>query len=261
MLKISGKNLAELALPNVCFACFRIRVNLDAQISVDRKKIPYQMPIPGIFSNIDSHVKQVVKHYFETHGKVPTWFPDIGAKIVGIENPPGWQDFNTYITEYDTKMTGALDVVFKISDGSYAFGDYKTARFSETHDSLMPLYKSQLHNYMEIAKRKGIFSPVSRLFLIYTEPLDYKPDNGLYNLSDFEDNFKLHFKVIPKILEIDLNLTESLLKKAVSIMNDRNPKGLANCSNCVLRERLYSEECSIREIQKIDRTDDMLFNY
>lgn len=247
MLKISGKNLAELALPNVCPACFRIRVHLDAQTSIENKKIPYQIPMPGIFSNLDSHIKHVVKHYFETHGIVPPWFPDIGAKIVSIESPPGWQKFNTLVPNHNIFLTGALDVVFKLNDGSYAFGDYKTARFSETHDSLMPLYRAQLHNYLEIAKRKGIFTPISKLFLIYAEPLDYKPDDGVYKLTDFEDVFKLHFRVIPKILEIDPTLTENLLKKARAIMDDPNPEGLVNCSNCLLRMRLYNEENSLRK--------------
>ncbi|MBI2611748.1 hypothetical protein HYW54_03315 [Candidatus Gottesmanbacteria bacterium] len=250
MLKISGKNLAELALPNTCSTCFRIKVNLDAQMSIERKKIPYQMPMPGIFANLDSHIKQVVKHYFEMHGRVPSWFPNIGSQIVSIESPPGWQKFNAFISEYNIFLTGALDVVFKLNDGSFAFGDYKTARFSEMHDSLIPLYKAQLHNYLEIAKRKGIFTPVSKLFLIYAEPLDYKPYDGIYQLTDFEKLFKLHFRVIPKLLEIDTYLTENLLKKARSIMSKHNPEALPNCPNCALRTRLYNEECLLRSSNK-----------
>lgn len=253
MLKISGKNLAELAMPYICSACFRIKANLEMQTSIQNKRIPYQMPMPGVFSNLDSHIKEVVKHYFETYKKVPPWFPSIGEEIIGIEKAPGWQGFNTYFSEFDIQMTGALDVVFKLENGTYAFGDYKTARFSETHDSLLPLYKAQLHNYLEIAKRKGLFAPVSKLFLIYTEPLDYKPMDGSYQLSDFEERFKLHFHVLPKIFDIETDLTENLLKKAVSIMKGPNPQGLKNCPNCILRERLYREEHAVR--QKANSTD------
>jgi len=166
----------------------------------------------------------------------------LGVEIASIENAPGWQNFNAYFPEHDIKLTGALDVVFKLTDGSYALGDYKTARFSDTHDALLPLYKAQLHAYMEIAEKIGIFQPVSKLFLVYTEPVGYKPEETSYSINDFDDKFKLDFNVIAKIFEIEPNLTNNLLIKAKQLITGEKLKQLEYCPNCSLRERLYDQE-------------------
>ena len=249
-VRVSGKTLAELAMSGTCPSCFRMKVYLNSLDNTYKKKIPFQMPMPGIFANIDSHIKQVVKHCFESKKEMPCWFPDIGTKIISIEDPPGWQNFNIYIEKYDLTLTGALDVIFKLEDGSYAFGDYKTARFSDTHDSLMPLYKAQLHAYMDIAKAKNIFQPVSKLFLIYAEPIVFKIEDNFYKTNDFEEIYKLHFKITEKLFDIELDLTKNLLKKAIQILNGPYPKGMEDCPDCALRERLYQQEFNIKNILK-----------
>lgn len=251
MVRISGKVLAELAMPNVCPACFKVSVRMGSQIRVNGKSFPFEKGIPGVFSNIDTHVKEVIGHYFQVYGKMPPWFPDLGSKVVSILKPPTWQTFNAYFPDQDIKMTGALDIIFKFEDGTYGFGDYKTAVFSENQDKLLPLYQAQLHNYLKIAEKSKIFMPVSKLFLIYTEPLNYKPDiegkDENYKIEEFNDIFKLNFKPFHKIFDIDQNLTENLLKMASIIIAQDLPQSLIGCSNCVLRERLFMEELPIRE--------------
>lgn len=243
MLTISGKNLAELNLSTVCPSCFKVKAKLESQFPIDKKKIPFQLPFPGVFSSLDSHVKSVVKKYFDSKGTVPKWFPDLGKKIVGIEKPPSWQNFNHYFHEYDVKLTGSIDTILKFEDGSFALGDFKTATITNTQDMLEPLYQAQLHAYRSIAQGKKIFQPINMLVLIYTEPISYNYESdNYYPLSSFDDKFHLHFNVVKKNLNIDENLTFKLLEKYLEIMQDPNPPKVNTCPNCVLRERLINEE-------------------
>lgn len=255
MIRISGKTLAELNLPNTCPACFKIKVRLSQQGSLEGKSLPFQTPMPGVFSNLDSHVKQVVKHYFKAHGKMPSWFPDLGQKIIAIEETPGWQNFNVVYPQYGIKLTGALDTVFKLEDGSYLLADYKTARLTETHDNLLPLYHAQLQAYLDIAKRLSLFHPVSALALIYTEPIDFKVEDNYYQIADFEKNFHLHFRVVPRLLAVKESLTETLLQRALEIMGSDSGPNPENCINCQLRDRLFQEENFWRKSGALSRPD------
>lgn len=250
MFKISGKNLAELNMEGVCHSCFKLKITLESQFPIEKKKIPFQMPFPGVFSSFDAHTKNVVKTYSNKYGKVPIWFPDLGKKIVTVENPPGWQRFNAEFPDFNIFMTGAIDAVFKLEDGSFLIGDYKTASFTETQDMLLPLYTAQLHAYKTISEMKDFFKPVTRLALIYTEPLSYSPgtEKENYTLEDFEKNFLINFRLVAKPIEVIPQLTESLLHKLRAILDNPNPIGLPTCSNCELRKRLFNHETQLKEI-------------
>ena len=243
MLTISGKNLAALNLSSVCTSCFKVKIKLESQIPVEKKKIPFQIPFPGVFTSLDSHVKSVVKKYFDSKGTVPKWFPNLGKKIVAIEKPPSWQNFNHYFNEYDIKLTGSIDTILRFEDNSFAFGDFKTATITNTQDMLEPLYKAQLHAYREIARANKTFQPVNKLVLIYTEPISYNYlGDHHYSLDSFDNNFHLHFNVQKKELDIEEDLVFNLIKKFIEIMKNPMPPKLDSCPNCVLRERLILEE-------------------
>lgn len=242
MYVISGKNLAELNMPSVCPTCFKIKIKLESQPPIDKKKVPFQMPFPGVFSVLDSHVKSVIKKYFDIYKSVPSWFPNLGKKVIKIEPPPAWQEFNCYLPDYDIKLTGSIDTILKLEDGSFVIGDFKTATVTTTQDMLESLYKAQLHIYRKIAEVKNIFQPVKKLVLIYTEPISFNENGDYYSLNSFINNFHLHFRIKKKDLDIDENLVPNLLKKFIEIMRNPHPQKLDLCSNCILRERLKLEE-------------------
>ena len=69
-IRISAKNLGQLALPNYCPRCFYIKLKLN-------NKLPWQI-FPGIFSTIDSYSKKITWQYFKKYKKVPSWFDEYG---------------------------------------------------------------------------------------------------------------------------------------------------------------------------------------
>ena len=69
-IRISAKNLGQLALPDYCPRCFYIKLNLN-------NKLPWQI-FPGIFSTIDSYSKKITWLYFEKYKKLPSWFDPYG---------------------------------------------------------------------------------------------------------------------------------------------------------------------------------------
>jgi hypothetical protein len=51
-IRISAKNLGELAMPSFCPRCFWLKLRLN-------NRLPFQI-FPGIFSSIDSYTKTIV---------------------------------------------------------------------------------------------------------------------------------------------------------------------------------------------------------
>ncbi len=139
-IRISAKNLGYPTLSNFCPRCFWIKMHM-------RFKLPYQI-FPGIFSSIDSYSKKITNYYYEKHGDLSEWFKDFN-----ISEPikaPSLKDF--YIIDHHTniKLTGIPDEMFLRTDESYFIADYKTARFTNHQDELIPMYEVQLNGYAYI---------------------------------------------------------------------------------------------------------------
>ena len=83
-IRISAKNLGQLALPDYCPRCFWLKLKLQF-------KLPYQI-FPGIFSSIDSYSKKITWSYYHKYGVVPPWFQPFGEFIRPIPVP----HFNKY---------------------------------------------------------------------------------------------------------------------------------------------------------------------
>jgi hypothetical protein len=136
-------------------------------------KLPFVGPFPGIFSSIDTYSKGIIHDYFDSQGRLPSWYPKVGD-IAGYV-PSGdlhWRRFHVTSARTNTKLWGSPDELLKLNDGSFHIVDYKTGKITETQDELLPLYKVQLNAYAYICtKGKTEFAPTSGLSLIYTEPL------------------------------------------------------------------------------------------
>ena len=221
-LRISGKDLGQLALPECCPRCFWIRRRAP-------DGLPYQV-FPGIFSSIDTYTKRVVHQYFDTHGAAPEWLAPLGP-IVTYREPPHYSKFNTRHHETGVLLTGALDAVFERADGSLVLADYKTAKFTETQDALLPMYEVQLNAYAFIAKALG-WSPVSALALVYTEP-ETEAAHAHPDRSARPTGFSMTFaaKVLP--IALDLTMIEPLLARVRDLVSaDAPPDGRPRCKDC-----------------------------
>ena len=226
---ISAGTLGDLAMANFCPRCFWIKLRCE--------KLPFQIPMPGVFSAIDSYIKNLVYQYYDREGRLPAWFPPIG-NVLTWEKVPSWQKFQ--VTEPRTEVTlrGTPDAVFQLLDSSYHIVDYKTARLTAAQDKLLPRYEVQLNAYAYIANRT-FFAPVSALSLIYLEP-----DTALHSAPELLNYSDAHLmlRFVSKIRSVDLkpdSFIEGLLNQANEIDKlEAPPVHTYAGQDCELLERL-----------------------
>jgi len=229
-LTISAGTLGDLAMSDFCPRCFWIKLRLEG-------KLPFQIPMPGIFSSIDSYLKNIVHRYYDEKQKLPGWFPYIG-EIVKWERVPSWQKFQIVDPLTGVTLRGTPDDVFQLQDSSYHVVDYKTARLTTGQGGIFPRYEVQLNAYAYIASRT-FFSPVSALSLIYLDPdTDLQSEPDLLRRSD--DHLMLGFT--PKVKNVDIkpdSFIEGLFQRANEIdEKDVPPEHAYAGRDCQLLERL-----------------------
>ena len=222
-IRISAKNLGSLALANFCPRCFYIKLKLNF-------KLPYQI-FPGIFSSIDSYSKKITWSYYEKYGVVPPWFKPFGEFIRPVKVPHHSKYF-LFCEKENIMLTGVPDDIFLKDDGSYFIIDYKTARFTDHQDELLPLYTVQLNGYAMIGEQVG-FSPVTGLVLCYYEPqtsVNEKTVNSLVIDGGFTMPFQAH------LLEVGLDPQKVILPllRQLREIGDRQvmPTGRDGCEGC-----------------------------
>lgn len=227
--RISAKNLGSLALEDACDRCEWLKLKC---------KLPYQS-FPGVFSSIDSYTKKFVDYHFNKNGGLPAWLSEIGdvkACLPSLHH----SKFNTAVTEYGILLTGSVDALFQMADGSLCIGDYKTAKFTKNQDSLLPLYKVQLNGYAFIAERIGLGS-VSKLALIYFQP-ETEHENAADPSNSRNRGFALGFSA--HVLPIEISLDEWLhpyLKKARALFDQSTPPASkSDCEECPLLDGLIT---------------------
>jgi len=228
-IRISAKDLGAFALPGLCPRCAWLKLHVA-------NKLPFQI-FPGIFSSIDSYTKKFVNSHFEKYGSFPEWLGS-SDEFVSLVKKLHHSNFNTVDENNDILLTGVPDEIFALKDGSYFILDYKTAKYTETQDSLLPLYEVQLNGYAYIAERTGL-SPVKKIALAYLEP-----QTGLTceNVEQFKtgDGFVLPFA--GKILELDLKpeIIPDYLKKVRQLYDQPYPpQSKTGCKDCQLLENLF----------------------
>ena len=222
-IRISGKDLGQLALPDYCERCFWLKRRSAG-------KLPFQV-FPGIFSSIDSYTKKIVHGYFDTHHQPPPWLSDLHG-VVGYIDPPHFSKFQFVDATTNVLLTGAADGILKKADGSILIIDYKTAKFTENQDSLLPIYEVQLNSYALIAQMLD-YPKVSGLALIYMEPLT-TDEASLESRHARKDGFAMTFTSHVKELVLDTTTIPPLLSKLRSIFDLPSPPiGSEGCKDCL----------------------------
>jgi len=229
-IRISAKSIGELALADFCPRCFWTKLHSNF-------KLPFQI-FPGIFSSIDAYTKKITNLHYEAHKKVPAWFSSLGQLGEPVK-VPHHSEFRTIDGASNVLLTGMPDEMFKADDGSYFIVDYKTAKFTETQDTLLPMYEVQLNVYAYIAEKIGM-SPVRGLALLYYEPFtDIGPDEVDSLVSD--KGFLMKFNGHIRPIDMKPNMIAPLLKQVREIYDMPNPpRGTAGCKNCQLVDGLLS---------------------
>ncbi len=228
-IRISAKNLGELALPNFCPRCFWLKLHVN-------NKLPYQI-FPGIFSSIDTYSKKITNKYFERYRSLPWWFNEFGifGRPVSI---PSYNKFNIVDRDTNILLTGVPDEIIKEPGGTHFIVDYKTAKLTSSLDVLLPMYEVQLNVYAYIGREVG-FCPISGLGLLYYQPftnLTIKIVDEFIN----RDGFFMYFS--GKFIPVDINPKKIpfLLRKTREIYDyPKAPEGVTRCKNCQLLEHLF----------------------
>jgi hypothetical protein len=228
-IRISAKNLGELAMPNFCPRCFWLKLHLN-------NKLPFQI-FPGIFSSIDSYTKNIIHAFFDMNGKFPDWLEGLG-KLVAYQKPPHYSKFNILDHENNILLTGTPDGVFVRPDNSYVIADYKTARYTGRQDELMPMYEVQLNAYATIGEQSGL-SPVSGLALIYMEPVTHT--GAVVDSTNYrDDGFAMGFTAYIHKVEVNSSSIPPLLARVREIYElDSAPMGCDGCSDCQIMQRIF----------------------
>jgi hypothetical protein len=226
-IRISGKDLGQLALPGACARCFW----LSRQVS----RLPYQI-FPGIFSSIDSYSKKVVHGYFDRHGRAPPWLADLGD-VSGYREPPHHSAFGFVDEETGVHLTGAPDAVFTRADGSLIIADYKTSKLTATQEKLLPMYTVQLNAYALIAQRLA-WPRVDALALIYTEPVtDLAAAAAAANQR--ERGFALPFAAHIRHVALEPEPLLAIMRRAAQLCRaERPPKSRHGCLECARVQEL-----------------------
>jgi hypothetical protein len=222
LLRVSGKDLGSLALAEHCPRCFWVQRHAP-------NGLPFQI-FPGIFSSIDSYTKKVVHQWFDANG-APKWLGPLGP-LSGYQEPPHFSKFQVRDPSTGVLLTGAPDAIFTKADGSLIIGDYKTAKFTDSQDALLPMYEVQLTAYAYLAKELG-WAPVVGIALIYAEPMTDLADAAPGNAAR-EHGFIMPFKATVKSLALDLARIPPLLTRFRGLVEQPTaPAGRNGCKDCV----------------------------
>ena len=249
-IQISGKNLGQLALAaEFCPRCFWLRLH-------SQQRLPYQI-FPGVFSSIDAFTKKVTAAHFAQHHRAPAWFKNLGdiKKLIPV---PHHSKFRFMDETTGILLTGAPDDLVLKADETLVVVDYKTARFTENQDSLLPLYLVQLNSYAVIGERIGL-GTVSALALIYYEPMT---DVGADDVDSVvaADGFAMRF--VAKVLPVELALDKiPLLLARVREIYDLQypPTGRAGCRDCRLLDGLVELLASPLPVEERERLESRLW--
>lgn len=217
-IRISAKVLGQVAMPEFCPQCFWIKLH--------SKRLPWQI-FPGIFSSIDAYTKKAMHHIIYGPAELyPYWLIDLG-EIKNCGKIPHWSKFHVDIPEYGVTLSGAMDDIYEMADGSFIIPDYKTAKYTATQDKLLPMYRVQLNAYATISEKGGFFKPISKLVLVYFEPYT---DNAIG--MTHKSGFKMDF--IGKAAPVERNESELMtcLQKTRYIYDNPIPKGRKGCKDC-----------------------------
>ena len=222
-IRISAKNLGQLALPDYCPRCFYIKLKLN-------NKLPWQI-FPGIFSTIDSYSKKITWQHFEKFKTVPSWFESFG-EFTNLYPVPGWSKFSIIDRQTGIMLTGVPDDIFIMADGRYFIIDYKTAKYTGNQDKLLGMYRVQLNGYALIFEKLGL-GKVGGLGLCYYEP-QADASNVDFQTVIQEDGFFMPFRAHLKEIELGSERIVRPLLKQVREMWDRDvvPEGRAGCGDC-----------------------------
>ncbi len=246
-LRVGAKFLASMALPNFCERCLYYRVKCgDAPFSI----------FPSIFNAIDLYTKSIVHTHIDETGRAPKWMGSF-AEATGYKNVG-------FLKHEDEKnellLKGSPDVVLHDAKEIRCFvGDYKTARYDDGRDHLLPQYKVQVLAYAYLLVMNGYKKPERAALFYFEPPTDLKPADLLKHTT--KTGFTMPFSVKVVDLELaDFEEVEKLMKRMREIYDQQEvPNGREGCRDCMRLDRyIRQSEKDSRPAKAITGVDTVL---
>jgi hypothetical protein len=225
---ISAKNLGSFAMPGACQKCLwlKARIGFNAPWGI----------FPGIFSTIDSFSKGISTIQIKA-GTRAKWMSKCGS--IKEQLPcPHWSKFSYKDQTSGMTLRGSPDELFRLEDGTIAILDYKTSKFTDHQDDLLPMYQTQLGAYKWLAKQTGL-GDTSLTALVYFEP----DPAGAVQERIVESGFQMQFNA--HVLPVETNVDEvlALLKSAKELVSlDVPPASQEKCKDCATIEKIVGIE-------------------
>lgn len=225
---ISAKNLGAFALPGTCGKCLWLKARLGFNT-------PWSI-FPGIFSTLDSFSKKISTLQINA-GTRAQWMSKCGS--IKEQLPcPHWSKFSCKDPTTGVTLRGSPDELFRLEDGTIAILDYKTSKFTDHQDDLLPMYQTQLGAYKWLARMTGL-GETSLTALVYFEP----DPAGAVQERIVEAGFQMQFNAHVLPVQTDVDEVLALLKHAkehVSLATP--PPSKAKCKDCALVEKIVGIE-------------------
>ena len=219
-MRLSVSDIGGIALKSFCSRCFWLKKKTKNQL-------PYRVPPPGIFANIESYMKKIVVNRVKNH--------TVGDLIKELENTEKLVNsdnkfYEKFFPELNCYIFGMPDSIFSNIDNSFSIAEFKAARFTSAQMDMINQYELQLQAYAMLVRDYQI-KPISKLLLVYFEP--HISDSDIDVRSQEGDTISLDFS--PFVHSVKQNDFEvySLLKTAVSIIqSDEPPQPSISCRDC-----------------------------
>ena len=181
-------------------------------------------PFPGLPSAVD-HLVQNKTAKFAGKGK-PSWLlPWMKEGVIKA----GSKRFEAHGEHW--QLTGVVDDLILMNDGSVIITDYKTARAAHSLENSRKYYGLQMDCYALLLKANG-FLVAKKAYLVYTTP-DY-----IENRVALINTFGIGFKVTPVALGVDAQRAKDAIRKGIEIcMQKEAPPASPDCEFCRYRNQ------------------------
>lgn len=233
-LTISARNAGQVALEKYCPRCAWYLLHL--------KKFPFQFGMPGVMFYLEQVEKSYIFAYLDQHHHLPKEFGPFATCTEPVEFP---FRMSAKHKESGVIVTAQADMMLRNQDGTIALLDLKTAKSDGGGKVFHPQYAIQCVGYSWVTQEAKI-GEVGSAGLVFCEiqhdefkeaPLDYSTKGGI----------TVPFKFTVHPVELDYERFAKCLKEMARIWHEpRPPKGSENCKDCVLLNRLFDFESSLR---------------
>jgi hypothetical protein len=237
-LQISARNAGQVELSNYCPRCMWYKLHI--------KQWPFQFGFPALMFYMEQLEKDYLLGYLAKFEKLPSGLGPFSSCVEPVEFPFRMQAEHP---ETGVIVSAQPDLLFRQKGGGLVLADLKTAlQKSPTKSkfpSFLPQYEIQVIGYSWVVQENDI-GDVKKGGLIYCE---IQKDSFSEDPLEHGDgtSIAVPFLFSSHEVELDYKRLTRCLKEAKKVWNaSRPPRGVDNCKDCMLLNRVFDFEDELR---------------